>query len=494
MTNHLIRKACASVAAIGLVAGGATAAPTGIADAAAQPSPLVLEAASKSVTLESFEGTVFLDLGVFAVAGDRPFEVRAYRSSYSQPITALHSLPGPDVVLPARLVKDFSGLSNFFSVSIKDRKGKSVLKTSAPFCPNGDDTVRRWPEAPATSPYPEDCAANPYSTGAVWGLQRGYASPALQFTEASLKAGRYTATVAITPAYRTALHIRAADARARVAVKVVKSHDEDSLSARQWAASRRQTLATAPTMPKGKATKPQGPLPDLRSLPAWGIAVEKGRYLNFSATVWNAGASPLVVDGFRKPKNEKVMDAYQYFFDSAGRQTGYAPAGTMKWDAREGHTHWHFTDFATYRLLDKHKKLVLRSQKEAFCLANTDAVDYTVPHANWRPENTDLESSCGEQSSIGVREVLDTGSGDTYEQDLPGQSFDLRGLKNGTYYIQIKANPDQRLHETTRDNNTSYRKVTISGLRSHRKVAAQKVGLIVEPPAELEEPKLPRPR
>jgi hypothetical protein len=222
--------------------------------------------------------------------------------------------------------------------------------------------------------------------------------------------------------------------------------------------------------------------------------VAKGRYLDFSATVWNAGPSPLVVDGFRRPRKEKVMDAYQYFFDGKGRQIGYAPVGTMVWDPREGHTHWHFTDFATYRLLDQHKKLVVRSQKEAFCLANTDAVDYTVAQANWRPENTDLQTSCGEQSSLGVREVLDTGSGDTYEQDLPGQSFDLNGLKNGTYYIEVKANPAKRLHERSRVNNTSYRRVVVAGSRNHRRVTAQKVGIIVEPPVELDKPPVPRPR
>jgi hypothetical protein len=300
--------------------------------------------------------------------------------------------------------------------------------------------------------------------------------------------------VTITPRYRAALHLKAADARASVKVTVEKGRDEDSVLARTRASGEEHSNLPAPARPQGKATKPRGPLPDLRSLPAWGIAVEKGRYLSFSATVWNAGPSPLVVDGFRRPEKKKVMDAYQYFFDSAGKQVSYAPVGSMKWDARAGHTHWHFTDFATYRLLDQHKKLVLRSQKEAFCLANTDAVDYTVPQANWRPENTDLETSCGEESSIGVREVLDTGSGDTYEQDLPGQSFDLKGLKNGTYYVQIKANPNKHLHETTRANNTSYRKVTISGAPGHRKVAAQKIGLIVEPRPDLEDPEFPHPR
>ena len=123
------------------------------------------------------------------------------------------------------------------------------------------------------------------------------------------------------------------------------------------------------------------------------------------------------------------MRAYQYFFTASGQQQGYAPVGTMEWDARDGHDHWHFTDFATYRLLDASRKVVLRSGKEAFCLANTDVVDYLVPGANWRPTNTDLHSACGDRGSLGVREVLDTGSGDTYAQYLPGQSFDLRGLR-----------------------------------------------------------------
>jgi hypothetical protein len=74
-------------------------------------------------------------------------------------------------------------------------------------------------------------------------------------------------------------------------------------------------------------------------------------------------------------------------------------------------------------------------------LANTDAVDYTVKSAIWKPENTELSTACGDRQSLGVREVLSTGSGDTYAQYLPGQSFDLSGLRNGTYYIKIKTNP-----------------------------------------------------
>ncbi|MYU01012.1 protein-lysine 6-oxidase [Streptomyces sp. SID8350] len=228
--------------------------------------------------------------------------------------------------------------------------------------------------------------------------------------------------------------------------------------------------------PAGKATVPDVPKPDLRSLPAYGITISDGDedvpgkdYLAFSANVWNAGPAKLVVDGFRSPGKE-LMDAYQYFYDAQGKQVGYTPTGTMEWDPRPGHEHWHFTDFASYRLLKADRKETVRSGKEAFCLANTDAVDYTVKNANWHPENTDLSTACGQENSISVREVLDVGSGDTYTQDLPGQSFDITDLPNGTYYIQVLANPENRLKETDLSNNSALRKVVLGGKKGARTV------------------------
>ncbi|MEW2307052.1 lysyl oxidase family protein [Streptomyces sp. NPDC006864] len=240
----------------------------------------------------------------------------------------------------------------------------------------------------------------------------------------------------------------------------------------------RQAPAARPNAdrPTGRATVPDVPKPDLRSLPAYGITVSDGYedvpgkdYLAFSANVWNAGPAKLVVDGFRTPGKE-LMDAYQYFYDARGKQVGYTPTGTMEWDPRPGHEHWHFTDFASYRLLKADKKESVRSGKEAFCLANTDAVDYTVKNANWHPDNTDLSTACGQENSISVREVLDVGSGDTYTQDLPGQSFDITHLPNGTYYIQVLANPENRLKETDHTNNSALRKVVLGGKKGARTV------------------------
>ena len=159
----------------------------------------------------------------------------------------------------------------------------------------------------------------------------------------------------------------------------------------------------------------------------------------------------------------------------------------MEWDARGHHQHWHFKDFARYRLVAADQKTpVVDSGKEAFCLANTDAVDYTVKGANWKPENTDLSTACGDREALGVREVLDSGSGDTYEQFREGQAFDLTTVTNGTYYIEIAANPDKVLYEGSRKNNVSLRKVVIGGSKEGAgTVEVAKVRMVDEPPVEL---------
>jgi hypothetical protein len=140
--------------------------------------------------------------------------------------------------------------------------------------------------------------------------------------------------------------------------------------------------------------------------------------------------------------------------------------------------HWHFKDFARYRLLDANQVKVRRSKKEAFCLAATDAVDYTVPGADWQPYNTDLQTACGDYSAVAVQEALASGSGDTYAQFRAGQSFSLKDLPNGTYYISVEANPDHRLVESTTDNNVSLRQVEIGGVPGARTVTVPPVGVI----------------
>ena len=71
---------------------------------------------------------------------------------------------------------------------------------------------------------------------------------------------------------------------------------------------------------------------------------------------------------------------------------------------------------------------------------------------------------------MAVRQMLDFGWGDTYPSGLPGQSFDISDLPNGTYYIEVTANPDGLLHETDTSDNVSLRKVVLGGVPGARTV------------------------
>ena len=224
-------------------------------------------------------------------------------------------------------------------------------------------------------------------------------------------------------------------------------------------------------------------MPDLRSLPAWGMTLNNnGTALRFAATVWNGGTSPLVVDGFRGDHADH-MDAFQYFFDSDGEQVGYEPVGEMHWHA-ENHQHWHFEDFARYRLMEKDENgdltQVVKSTKQSFCLANTDAVDYTLPGSDWQPENTDLSTACGGFDALSVRQVLSAGSGDTYAQYRYGQAFRIKNVPNGVYWVSVEANPMGNLYELDETNNQSVRKVKLTGSGENRKLKVSKVGIIDE--------------
>ncbi|MFI8814998.1 MULTISPECIES: lysyl oxidase family protein [unclassified Streptomyces] len=558
---RLSRSAIAAAAAIAVTAGVVAAAP----DAkTAEPTPkLSLIAASTSVTLDSWKEDpgVYLDLGTYVTAENGPLELKVSRKSYKDPIIAKQIIrdgKGKQTgtkVLPKRLLKDFAGLPDFAKITVTDAAGKTVLDKTEAFCPN-NASGRIRPDAPANSKYPESCPVNPFTLGSVWGVENGWASntyAGYYSTPVQLAAGKYTAKVSVSKAYRDLFGIADKPQTIKVTVRErsweegegvsgaaqMSGHDMSKMSGHEmsghsmpghgamrspapaaatsgagpsynvghgpyapappalpWALKKaalksaqagdvagrtdgsRKAPAAQPNAkrPTGKATVPDVPKPDLRSLPAYGITVSDGYeevpgkdYLAFSANVWNAGPAKLVVDGFRAPGKE-LMDAYQYFYDAKGKQIGYTPTGTMEWDPRPGHEHWHFTDFASYRLLKEDKKETVRSGKEAFCLANTDAVDYTVKNANWHPENTDLSTACGQENSISVREVLDIGSGDTYTQDLPGQSFDITGLANGTYYIQVLANPENRLKETDLTNNSALRKVVLGGKPGARTV------------------------
>jgi hypothetical protein len=218
---------------------------------------------------------------------------------------------------------------------------------------------------------------------------------------------------------------------------------------------------------------PRSALPDLVPLPAWSISVSHPRnqthdYLDFAATVWIGGHGPLDVQGFRSD-GSPVMPAWQYFWRH-GHVIGRARAGTMGFDSQNGHNHWHFEQFARYTLLNAATSTAVTSHKQGFCIAPSDAVDLLLPHATWQPSELGLQGQCGSPTALWVDEQMPPGWGDTYIQEVAGQSFDITHVPNGTYYVQVTANPERVLHETTTRNNISLRKVILGGTPGHRTV------------------------
>lgn len=141
-------------------------------------------------------------------------------------------------------------------------------------------------------------------------------------------------------------------------------------------------------------------------------------------------------------------------------------AGTLVLD--EDEQEWHFDFLARYQLVDGTGKVVASSGKIGFCMADVHQLDATRP-GFVVPDATGF-IGCQGPLSRSVRETLDPGWGDEYDQVTPEQELDVTGVPNGTYRIEILADPDRKLREATRDNNVSFRTVVLGGTPGARTV------------------------
>jgi len=469
----------ASAVAAASLAGPAQAG----AQAAAQGPTVKLIVAQNSITLPSFRGRVFLDPGVYVASLGSALQFNVQRASYTKPITLTQVIhrPGGGTTtksLPSSLLDGFNGLRDFLRLSVADTTGKVVASTRPLFCPNFGPQ-RAVPDSVVTNPYPPGCGFDPFPKSLVMGLARGWAADPSGFSfsfpppTVRLAPGKYKVTATISPQFVRVLHVTAADATASVKLTVVKGRGCCAAAASKTAPARARGLSPLPRVPY-LANPPAAALPDLVPLPSWQISAfhdrRSGRdLLAFNATVWVGGNSPLDVEGFRSD-GSPVMKAYQYFWRN-GHVVGRARAGTMGFDSKQGHNHWHFEQFARYTLLDSARNLAVRSHKVGFCIAPSDPVNLLAPHAVWQPPFIGFgDFTCGLPSALWVQEMMPVGWGDTYTQSVAGQAFDITSVPNGTYYIEVIANPQHVLYESNTRNDVSLRKVILGGTPGHRTV------------------------
>ena len=433
---------------------------------------LRLYAVDDEVKLVKFRRSrVRLSLGVYLAAFGAPLEFKVSRADYLSPVRIERTDGNQPVELPADVLSGWHGLADFFTIDVRRLTGETVKSRTFDFCPNNFERQRLGDAGPPVPTFPDGCYSMPFTRGMYWGVDAdwavtpfGYDAPSMRLRE-----GRYLVDVAVSDRYVDLLGMDPATARTTIQVKV-REREGGGCYDCPIAHTARRAEASAEPVPVVEDPDP-ATLPDLVALPSWGINIEQRRlrtFINFGANVWNAGDGPLTVEGFRR-EGEDLMDAFQYFYDG-NDVVGKAPAGALEFDSRRGHHHWHFLQFARYSLLNEDQTEVVRSKKEAFCLAPTDAIDLTLPNAVRNPYSIGFGSACGGQESLWVREVLQAGWGDTYYQGIPGQSFNITDVPNGTYYILVEANPTHLLHEQDTSNNIELRQVILGGVPGARTV------------------------
>lgn len=480
-----------AVAVTGATSARAAARP---AAAAGPAGPVIkLIAAERKVTAFKFgKQPVYIDPGIWVASFHSALQVNVGRASYTKPITATQVIKTRHGVvrrqLPSWVLGGWNGLRHFARIVVRNSRGRVVSRRNLTFCPSNGSLAKANPDGAATSPFPFQCRTfDPFPLAQVWGLPRDWAVEPFQgfapgYNVFHLNPGTYQFTMAITRNYVRLFDVPKRGSTATVAVHITRYPSQGRApSARRAARVPANFVRVAAGQPAGRTLSsfprtrtishpPASAEPDLVSLPSWGVTITHTRrasddYLNFGATVWIGGNSPLDVEGFRTNQSG-TMQAYQYFHRN-GRLIGKARVGTMgfaKYNA------WHFRQFAEYRLLNAHKQTVVRSRKIGFCIAPTDGVDMLLRHSVWQPSYTGISGNCGDPSALWVTETLPVGWGDTYVQTVPYQNFEITNIPNGTYYIEIIANPEHLLFETNRTNDVSLRRIILSGRPGHRKV------------------------
>ena len=123
-------------------------------------------------------------------------------------------------------------------------------------------------------------------------------------------------------------------------------------------------------------------------------------------------------------------------------------AGTFTY--HEAHSHIHFDNFAAYRLRavtagNGVGDVTAAGDKVSFCLLDIDRFNPNIPGS---PASR-VYNSCGQVQGISA------GWADVYDDSLPDQWIDVTDVAPGQYWLEVIADPDNRLQETDETNNVT---------------------------------------
>jgi hypothetical protein len=194
---------------------------------------------------------------------------------------------------------------------------------------------------------------------------------------------------------------------------------------------------------------------DVRITPA-------GRHrLRFTTTTANLGAGVVELEPVRGDCDEdgdleNDRTAVQHIYVDEDGNGIYDPAvDVTSEEATVGcfvfhaiHDHWHFEDFARYRLLDPRTDLVVASQaKVGFCV---------VDNYRWRGDLPGSPAAATYRScQPDAVQGLSVGWADVYPAFLAAQWLDVSGLSPGRYCLVQRIDPGGRIAEADDGNNVN---------------------------------------
>ena len=206
------------------------------------------------------------------------------------------------------------------------------------------------------------------------------------------------------------------------------------------------------------------------------IQKSKGvKLLRFSSIIGNAGTGVVELkpdppsrsaendcDGDGDPLNDRK--AFQRIFGDADGD-GVFTRGVDEVISRRfagcsvfhvAHDHWHFEEFARYRLVRPTSgRVVASSEKVSFCVRDSIRFGPELPGSPFGA----YYGNCTQDSVTG----LSIGWADYYGWTLPGQELNVRGLPDGRYCLRNQADPGDRLDESDEGNNHRSTVVRIRG-------------------------------
>ena len=174
--------------------------------------------------------------------------------------------------------------------------------------------------------------------------------------------------------------------------------------------------------------------------------------MRFSTELANGGDGPLEIWGGSTTGNSQQV--FQRIYQEGG---GHRDVLAGEFIYHPEHGHIHFEAFATYdlQLLGANGAVIASGGKTSFCLIN---IRQPLPDVT---ANADVVHGRG-GNSCGTIQGISTGYSDVYSSSLDGQWIDVTDVADGTYTLQITADPENRIQETNENNNVASVTVTIS--------------------------------